>query len=161
MDTSRWDLCDRCRAEVDRRLDLDAIGSLWTLTRIRVAVERRATEIGAPSRWLPTFGYSIDSGYPYVLVADDGSLHYMVTDCGRVLRDDSTTDIDELLYWIFATITNRMATDRSRHPSTVDDPDGRRRAMFRHQLELLGSLHPSWTARMRHEFGDLVDELGQ
>jgi hypothetical protein len=68
---------------------------------------------------------------------DDAGYHVVVVSNGREVLRDSTTDVDELLYWVFAGVTHQLA--------------------FARQLELLGRLGPEMVARREAEIRRILE----
>jgi hypothetical protein len=132
-----------------RPLAIPHDGALLTLPKIKEWIERVDAQLpGSHSAYLlPTYGRSQDFARPHIEVQD--AYHYVVVERGDELRRDKTTDLNELLYWVFASITHDMASTyaAARHGPA----NGFRRAMFRRQLQLLGLLDAEWSARRRAE----------
>lgn len=116
-------------------------------------LERRAHAIGAridaPAASYPPFGERRDAGYPNVL-RRDGAWVWEVHERGVRLQHRTTTDEDEVLYWIFVDVTRWMGTAwaRGRRRPAGQDP---RVGWAGRTLELLGALDPRWLARFRQE----------
>lgn len=128
-----------------------------TLEALVEEVQRLAAVIDAPSHALPTAGWSEQSGRPHLEVDDEG-MHWVVCERGSELERRTTTDPDELLYWVFASASHSVA---SAHELAHRRPDeDHRRQLFEHQLHLLGRLDPEWRARRIVELGHLLDEAG-
>ena len=125
---------------------------------IREQVERLAAVIEAPPGYLPTFGRSDQSGRPHVEVTADGRQHWVVCERGSEFRRRTTLVRDELLYWIFCSITSSMASSYEL-AHRIEGEDFRRQ-MFAHQFELLARLNPRWRGRRIHELGRLVQDAG-
>jgi hypothetical protein len=126
-----------------------------SLETIRRKVSKLAKVIDAPKDLIPTFGHSIDFGTPNIEADGDG-YHFVVEERGQVLEKRTTADIDELLYWIFESITFSMASDyelRNRLPD-VDS----RRLLFERQLELLDRVKHGFTGKKESEIKDVLRE---
>jgi hypothetical protein len=116
-----------------------------------------ARSIDAPDGYLPTFGASDDTGRPSIEHRGD-ELAYVVRERGEVFEERSPSSQDELLYWIFGSVTQHMATDwELRHRVANQDS---RRGWIPRQLELLRSLSPAWEDRWRREHAELLETLG-
>ena len=89
---------------------------------------------------------------PAVEVDDDG-YHVIVQASAHERLRDTTTDFDELLYWVFAGLTHQLAFAQAR-PRDGADP---RRAAFARQLELLARLDPGMAARRAAELGRILE----
>jgi hypothetical protein len=86
---------------------------------------------------------------------DDAGYHVVVhTSASEILRD-STTDFDELLYWVFAGVTHRLAFAYAQ-AHAVDGADPRR-AAFARQLALLALLAPEMAARREAEIRRILE----
>lgn len=132
--------------------------SLPDLARIQTEVERLAPIIDAPARELPTYGYSQDFAYPHLEVWN-GALWWVVVERGKELERRSTTDLNELLYWVFEGVTFSMASDWELR-NRVEDQDFRI-LLFTKQFELLAMLDPRWPDRRKKELGpNILRETG-
>ena len=132
------------------------------LNDIKLLVDKLAVKIGVKDALLPTYGYSKDGAWPHIEI-DGDIFHYIVLERGNELRRDSTLNLDQLLYWIFADVTFSMAMDYE----LVHREKGKdfRRIMFAHQEELLGLLNDEWQVKKvvehqkilgKHPFDDLA-----
>jgi len=124
-------------------------------------VQTRAFElaavIGAPLWMLPTFGTSEESGRPSIESRPDG-LAYVVRERGSVFEDRLAANQDEVLYWIFRSVTQRMASDwEVQHRGPGRDS---RLVWMPVQHRLLASLSPAWELRLRDERADILAKLG-
>jgi hypothetical protein len=126
-----------------------------TLAQIKAQVTRFAQYIKAPPETLPTFGASADFGRPHIEVRET-TYHYIAIERGKEISHSSTTDTDELLYWIFRDITSQMgySYELAHRDSTRDF----RRIAFAHTLNLLERLNPAWKAKREIE---LIETLGK
>jgi hypothetical protein len=120
------------------------------------SIERRARElanrIGAPDGTLPVFGRNPLGDGTSVQRTD--AYHYIIEERGLERERRTTTDIDELLYWIFSSATFSMACDwELRHRCEGEDF---RRRLFAKQEELLGGLSPEWAAREANRHRDIL-----
>lgn len=111
----------------------------------RELVER----IGASPSQLPWFGVAHDDLRPHVLEDDDGALVYLERDRGVIERRDVATNLDELLFWVFEPITERLARSWSRQQRT--DRDTYAFSAVARQVALFEALDPAWAARFRAE----------
>jgi G3E family GTPase len=135
-----------------------------SLADLEKIVDELAAKIEAPASLLPTYGHSLDGAHPHIEVthgeaahedADDsetdhaGMWHYVTVERGQELERKTTRDLDELLYWIFASVTFSMAVKyKGKHRVSGQDF---RRIMFQKQEELLGQLNESWKRREEEE----------
>ncbi len=67
--------------------------------------------------------------------------------------DQRTTDLDELLYWIFQDVTFSMACSYEL-AHRIPGMDSRW-LRFQHQLELLQTLHPGWKERCAADLAEV------
>ena len=97
-----------------------------------------------------------DIGHPHIEIDFNGKYHYVVTERGNVLKCRTTRDIDELMYWIFSSITFDIAVGfelKNRLP----DKDSRR-LMFDEQLRLMGLLSLEWRNRLAKEIQSILSK---
>ncbi|HEY1406591.1 MAG TPA: Imm63 family immunity protein [Spirochaetota bacterium] len=126
-----------------------------SLKDIEIEVNKLAKVIRAPGDELPTYGYSRDFAYPHIEV-DDHGYHYVVIERGQERERKTTQDVDELLYWIFDSVTFSMALKYElRHRIRKKDS---RRMHFEKQEELLGKLHPEWEEKAKEEHLSILKE---
>ena len=122
------------------------------LRQLQQQVEILAKRI-APIAWRPTYGYSDDGALPHLEV-DSNGMHYVVVERGQEQLRRTTQEVDELLYWVFASITFSMASSYEvRHRIPNQDF---RRLLFAKQAELLHRLNPAWEARRQQELSDIL-----
>lgn len=84
---------------------------------------------------------------------DDAGYHVVVPAGANETLRDTTTDFDELLYWVFAGVTHQLAFARGRGADGADP----RRAAFAHQLDLLARLGPDMAARRAAEIARILE----
>src|SRR5262249_40027067 len=121
--------------------------------RVKDAVVRLAGLLGVADSKLPTFGYSLDWGTPHIEV-DRAGYHYVVVDHGKELKRVSTTELDELLYNAFASITFDLASTYELHHRLPGNDS--RRLLFQHQVELMTRLNPEWARRVAKHHNDVL-----
>ena len=115
-----------------------------TLPEIEAEINRLAAKVGASGYTLPTYGRTEDGARPHI-EADSRGYHYVVVERGQELRRNTTSDLDELLYHVFESVTFSLACDYERaHRIAGQDF---RRQLFALQVELLSSLSPTWAER--------------
>lgn len=124
-----------------------------SLSEIKAEVTRLAQVLGASSNGLPTYGHTRDSAYPHIEV-DDDHYHYVIVERGQELERKSTSDFDELLYWIFADTTHSLAFAYELK-NRLEDQDCRRIA-FPKQVELLRLISPQMAARRANEIEEIL-----
>ena len=128
---------------------------MLTLGQIQLEVERLAAKIGASGYVLPTFGSSEDAGRSHVDV-DSRGFHYVVVERGEELTRITITNLDDLLYHVFESVTFSLATEFEL-AHRVEKQDCRR-MLFRRQIELLSVLSPKWAARKSREHNQVLQE---
>ena len=133
---------------------VDRIPALLSLTEIQTLVESLARQICVPADLLPTFGQTMDGARPHI--ETDLAYHRVVVERGKEIDRKTTQELDELLYWIFRSITSTMAADFELQNRI--DGCSPRRLMFRKQLELLGALKRSWEEKRRIEIREILKE---
>lgn len=129
---------------------------LLSLDDIKKTVEQLASKIHAPQQLLPTYGRTRDGAWPHIEVDASGALHFVVVERGQELERKTTNDLNDLLYWIFDSITFSMSVDFE----LKNRKWGRdcRRMMFAKQEELLGILDPSWQQKQHEEHKRVIKE---
>lgn len=114
-----------------------------TLGAIEQRVRRMAKELDAPANYLPTYGRSREDGTPHIEI--NGAYDFVVSERGKEFERRSSSDIDELLYWVFRTVTFSLAADyECGHRRAGEDS---RRQLFAIQLDMLKKLSPDWAER--------------
>jgi hypothetical protein len=126
-----------------------------TLHEIEKDVAARARRIGVSLHDLPTYGVSRDYGYPHVEV-HDGLYHYVVVERGQDIERRSSASYDDLLYWIFRSVTHREAFFYELN-NRIKDQDCRRIA-FPKQIELMKQIGPAFAQRLEHEIAGILRE---
>ena len=125
-----------------------------SLAAIEGRVRRLARKIEVPRGYLPSFGRSLHDGTPHIEVAD--RYDFVVCERGEEYERRGTADLDELLYWIFASVTFSMACDHEvRHRRSGEDS---RRLLFARQVELLAGLSAAWAGREAAEHRRILEE---
>ncbi len=95
-----------------------------------------------------------DSGGEGSHIEISDAYHYIYSERGRVFRHRTTTDLDELLYWIFNALTSTLSWDYEvRHRREGEDS---RRQAFAKQIELIGILSATWADRLRKELDEVL-----
>lgn len=115
-----------------------------SLAEIEVEVARLAERVTAPSNAYPTYGHTADFARPHIEIGA-GQYHYVVVERGTEVLRKSTSDLGELLYWIFDGVTFTLACAYElEHRIPGQDF---RRLMFSKRLELLASIDPEMGRR--------------
>lgn len=98
--------------------------------------------INAPSKYLPTYGYTKDYAQPHIEIDNLDFFHYVIIERGQELERKTTDKIEVLLKWIFIDVTFEMA---SVFASNNSKPNiDYRRILFQSQEKLLKFLSTSW-----------------
>lgn len=132
-------------------MDKDAQSKPRDLETIRRIVSDYARRINAPD--VSVFSAPRGDGSPYIEVADD-AYYFVIEERGTELHRRRTTDLDELLYWIFDHVTSSLSSDfelRHRKPGE----DSRRQLFCKHEA-LLAQLSPHWGERKAEEHRRIV-----
>ncbi len=118
-----------------------------TLTNVQKQVNMLGTRINAPQTLHPTYGRSADGARPHIEVDSTGTFHFVVAERGQELERQTTAVLDDLLFWIFDTVTFSMACafDVKNRNHAQDF----RRILFSKQEELLGCIDPNWQEKKR------------
>lgn len=102
--------------------------------------------------WLPTFGDSIGDAVqdatPLVIEVWPRQFSYLIIEKGNIWEEKTTSDPDQILFWIFKDITYSIANHHSAKISNVNIDS--REILFNKQIELLEEI------RMNKHF---VEEL--
>jgi hypothetical protein len=126
-----------------------------TLEAVETAVRNLANKINSKKDFLPTYGRSEQSGRPHIEII--GCVYqYVMAERGKEFRRKKTTEIQELLYWIFRSVTFNMACDYelAHRVKGVDF----RRLLFQKQIELLNTLNPDWAGQMQKEKTEILEK---
>ena len=135
----------------------------YSLDDIKNEVDKLANKINASTDLLPTYSYSRDLAYPHIEVDSSGLLYYVIVERGEELERRITNKLDDLLFWIFSSVTFSMASAYELK-NRIEDKDCRR-IMFDKQEELLGILSENWKQKenaehqrilKNHPFDDLA-----
>jgi hypothetical protein len=118
-----------------------------TLSEIKKQVETLGELIDVPQNLYPTYGHSADGALPHVEVDDSGHFHFVVVERGQELERRTTMLLDELLFWIFDTMTFSIACAfELKNRNSAEDF---RRILFSKQEELLGIINRNWQEKER------------
>lgn len=122
-----------------------------SLASVMGKIRRLAAKIEAPKSLIPRTAPSA-WGEPHIEV--DRFYHLVVCERGQEFERRTTSDLDELLYWVFEGVTSSMGFDYElAHRRPEEDS---RRIAFAKQLEMLNSLRPAWAERCRAELATIV-----
>ena len=125
-----------------------------TVTEIQNIVNQLAEKINAPSNLLPTFSSPIGDATPNIEVDNLGLYNYVISERGNEFERKLTSDLNDLLYWIFSSVTFSMACDYELK-NRIEEKDCRR-IMFEKQEELLGILDKKWEEKERKEHQSIL-----
>jgi hypothetical protein len=128
-----------------------------TLNQIRRKVAEFSRLIDSPKRLSPTFGHSEQSGLPHIEVTGT-DYHFVVCERGSENSRKSTTDINELLFWIFDSITFSMACDlelRNRREN-----EDFRIQLFQIQEDLIALIDTEYSDRLKTKYDKILNKNG-
>ena len=134
------------------------------LSAIRARVNKLAALIDAEPDRLPSYGATRDFGFPHIEV--DTQYHRVVIERGQEIDRKSTSDLDELLFWVFRGVTFGMSSEFEMHHRRVGEDS--RRQLFAKQIELMAILSLEWSNRLRDQirltmrsfpFNDSIDMI--
>ena len=117
---------------------------ITNLNELKKIANTIVKKLAISKKYLPTFGYSKDFGYPFVEINDYG-YNYVVSDRGEEVKRVIFEDVEELMYHIFFDITFRVSLDYELH-NREDETDSRRK-IFENQEKLLGMINDEWRTR--------------
>ena len=128
---------------------------MYQLSEIRAKVEALGKVIGANQHQLPTYGKSRDLGYSHVEV-DDLSYHLVTVERGQELDRRSTSELDELLYYIFLDATSDISGNFELK-NRIEDQDSRRIA-FSKQIDLMHSLNSDFGKKVEQYLSKILEK---
>jgi hypothetical protein len=118
---------------------------LLGLATVRAKAKELAEHLGI--RNFVIAGAPRGDGSPYVEV--DKAYYFIIEERGIEFERRKTNDLDELLYWVFDSVTFTVASSfETRNRASNQDF---RRMLFSKQEELLGELSPGWADRKADE----------
>jgi hypothetical protein len=126
---------------------------LKTLKEIEADVTILAKRIGATSNQLPTYNISRDGGSRHIAL-ENQKYQYVGIERGQEIYRASTTDYDELLYWVFQSATSSIAFDYELN-HRIEDQDCRRIA-FPRQIELMHKINPKMGILCEHKIAEIL-----
>ena len=146
--------------------------SIFSLNFVRKRVQELSQKIAAPEGHV-LIGESRGDGTPNIEILGDyefvrgiqgtpisrsveKSFAFVVNERGIEYERRITTDLDELLYWIFEVITSSMASDFELR-NRMEEQDSRR-LWFAKQEELLGLLNPKWQDRIKIHHAEILKD---
>jgi hypothetical protein len=120
-----------------------------TLIEIENTVKQLAEKINAPIMSLP------GNGGPYIEIDNLGLFNIVVSERGKEIKRKTTSDLNELLYWVFTYVTFEMACNYELK-NRIEEKDCRR-IMFAKQEELLGLLNKEWEEKEKKEHQSILN----
>ena len=128
---------------------------MLNLDEVKQRIERLANKIHAPTRAMPTYGYSKDDGTPHIEV-DSSAYYYICSERGARSVDQKTSDLETLLYWALKDISWSTALD---YATAHRDPKKKfREVLFERQLSLLEILNHDWKERREKEIIEILQD---
>ena len=129
----------------------DAVTPRVNLNRIRTIVKEYGSLIGVPTA--SVFAAPRGDGSPYIEIGD--AYQFVVEERGIELERRKTSDLDELLYWLFDGITFSIAFDYELFHRRISEDS--RRQLFAKQEALLGQISAEWRDRKQAEHRHILD----
>jgi Immunity protein 63 len=126
-----------------------------TLEAVETVVWNFAKKINSPSYSLPTYGRLEQSGRPHIEIIGQ-IYYYVVAERGMENNRKKTTEIEELLHWIFKGVTFSMACDYE-VAHRIEGQDFRR-LLFQKQIEFLNILDSGWATQMKKEKEQILEK---
>jgi len=128
---------------------------MGTLRHVRKKVKELSKKIEAPKHSIPTFGYSEQSGLPHI-ESTGHEYHYVVCERGSEFSRKTTTDLNELLFWIFDSITFSMAC-KLELENRRENEDFRIQ-LFQIQEKLIAQIDNDYSERLKLEHDKLLNK---
>ncbi len=126
-----------------------------SISAIKARYYSIARELRAPTAHVHFATRAQHDGSPHIERTDDG-FSYIVTERGQELNRRTTSDPDELLYWLVSDLTWAMANDYElAHRVTNQDF---RRLLFKKHIELLAVVNNGWSQRKQVEYDQVLVE---
>ncbi|SDR66319.1 Imm63 family immunity protein [Christiangramia echinicola] len=119
--------------------------------------ERLARIIAVSEKHKPTFGSINNDFKPYIFQDYKNNLHYIFKERGEIVYEKSTSDFDEILFWIFEDITSTLSYDFELK-NRIEDQDFRRIA-FNHQVKLRTKLNKVWGERTIKKHNKIIEAI--
>lgn len=127
-----------------------------TINRLERIVNCLSYKISVPRRLLPTYNKTRDGAHPHIEIDSTGNYNYIVVEKGSELNRDITNNLDELLYWIFKSITSNMAM-HFELKNRINNQDTRK-LYFNKQIELLTSVNEKWRILITNELNQIIEK---
>jgi hypothetical protein len=117
-----------------------------TLSELKKQVEELTKKIDVPKHSIPTFYSSEQSGLPHIEIRGL-EYHFVVCERGSEHSRKTTTDKNELLFWIFDGITFSMAcTEEVKNRRENEDF---RVQLFQIQEDLIAKINIEYSERLK------------
>ena len=126
-----------------------------TLQQIEGKVREFAHIINAPQDFIPTFGYSNESGLPHIEIQND-TYYLVVSENGQQVSKKNTKDPDELLFMIIDTITLSMACERMKSDTNYESLIMR---LFQAQKNIISKINLSYMRKTKLKHDTMQDEF--
>ena len=126
---------------------------MQTLKQIRKKVKELSKIIDAPKHSIPTFGYSEQSGLPHIEITET-EYHFVVCERKTEYERKKTADLNEILFWIFDSMTFSIAC-RLELQNRKGDEDFRIQA-FQIQEDLISKIDPEFSMRLKIKHDKLL-----
>ena len=127
-----------------------------TLREIESEVTALGQLIGVGPPDLPSYGASSAFAHPHIEVAN-GLYHYVIVEHGEEQERRSTERYEDLLYWIFDSVTHNLAFDYELS-HRVEDQDCRRIA-FPKQVELMRKISTELGDRLQAQVSEILIQV--
>ena len=85
-------------------------------------------------------------GTPHIEI-DGDRLHFVISERGVEYERRTTSDLDELLYWLVTKLTHYAAQERLRR--SCNPQWNKREVWFREEEKILNNLNPTWGQRRK------------
>lgn len=126
-----------------------------TLASIRDRYDTIADRLSAPARHRHFFTTPQHDGSCHVeLVGSE--FHYVVTERGTEYERWTTSDADELLFWLVSDLTREMAMEWELK-NRIEGEDFRRQFFSKH-VELMAQVNEAWGRRTRLNYEKILEE---
>ena len=124
-----------------------------TIASVKSEYFRIARRLDATEEFIEFYETPQDLGYSHVELRN-GIFHYITTERGAEIARRSTSDPEELMYWLISKLTWEMALRYELEHR--NDPQDFRRILFRRQTELLMDINPIWAKKKKAELDAIL-----
>jgi hypothetical protein len=128
---------------------------LKTLAEVKRLIKLMGHLIGAKETDFPKFNHSGDFATPFIETREN-EYNYVLMERGEVLTRKSSSDLNQLLLWVFEDVTRSIAIREMR--SLCDNSKDQRRFYFAKQLELLAKLDINWAMVVRNKQEEIIKD---